>query len=235
MGNVFKGVVVLSKEKYNKLPKKEENTLYVTSTFIESVNLDKLKILSVRKANVLPNESIAKENTLYLIPNPNNIDIFDIYILIDSRWEYIGTTKIDLADYYTKDEVQDLLASIKSLKNVSELKNDMGYITSNVKETLVVNPSIDDENSITIQTNGIIVSSSGLSAMDKNFDNQVIIRAKEDGSITISHKDNSMNSLKEDYIVKIDGGRIYHNGEELITRREVENMIYDLKRQLGLA
>ena len=240
MNNVFKGVVVLSKEKYKQLEQKQENTLYVTSTFIESVDLEKLKILSVRKANILPNENIAKENTLYLIPQVENSDIFNIYILISSRWELIGNTKINLTDYYTKDEIHNLLLDIKSLKKISELQNDIGYVTNNINKVLSVNPKLEDENSISIETNGLILSSSGLSITDKSGDNQAIIRIENDGTITIKHIDNVENSLVAKNEISINDNGIYHNknkvmtDKECYTKEEVDAIINDLKAKLGL-
>ena len=37
-------------------------------------------------------------------------DFYEEYMWIDDRWELIGTTKIDLSDYYTKSKVNELLA-----------------------------------------------------------------------------------------------------------------------------
>lgn len=240
MSNVFKGVVVLSKEKYKQLEQKQENTLYVTSTFIESVDLDKFKILSVRKEDVLPNESIAKENTLYLIPKVDDPYIFNVYILISSRWELIGNTKVNLTDYYTKDEIHDLLLDIKAIKKISELQNDIGYVTNEINKVLYVNPKLEDKNSISIETNGLILSSSGLSTIDNSGDNQAIIRIENDGTITISHIDNVENSLVAKNKVSINDNGIYHNGNKVMidkdcyTKEEVDTIINDLKAKLGI-
>ena len=53
-----------------------------------------------------------ENNLIYLVPSSkqeeNNVK--DEYIWIDNSWELIGSTKIDLSDYYTKDEVDSTFA-----------------------------------------------------------------------------------------------------------------------------
>lgn len=54
-------------------------------------------------------------HTIYLVPktlySPNN-GYFE-YIYLDGNWELIGDTEVDLTDYYTKDEVDNLIEANK--------------------------------------------------------------------------------------------------------------------------
>lgn len=56
----------------------------------------------------LPTEGDA--NVIYLIPRKDSVDknIKDEYMWIDGRWESVGTTSIDLADYTTKVEFNEV-------------------------------------------------------------------------------------------------------------------------------
>lgn len=56
----------------------------------------------------LPTENI-DENTIYLVPNTEQEtgNVYDEYMYINNTWEHIGSTKTDLSDYYTKEEVDE--------------------------------------------------------------------------------------------------------------------------------
>lgn len=63
----------------------------------------------VVKVDVLPEEGAAR--TIYLVPSsdPETENIYDEYIWTEDGWEKIGSTDIDLSDYYTKEEANDLV------------------------------------------------------------------------------------------------------------------------------
>jgi len=63
------------------------------------------KGLKVEVVEELP--EIGEANILYLVPKQDtgDNDVFDEWLYIEDEWEHIGTTDIDLSNYYTKDEV----------------------------------------------------------------------------------------------------------------------------------
>lgn len=63
------------------------------------------KGLKVEVVEELPETGEA--NILYLVPKEDtgDNDIFDEWLYIEDEWEHIGSTDIDLSNYYTKDEV----------------------------------------------------------------------------------------------------------------------------------
>jgi hypothetical protein len=67
-----------------------------------------IKLLIV---NELP--SVGNEDTLYFVPkeNPETSDLYDEYMYINNQWELLGEKQIDidLDDYYTKQETNNLL------------------------------------------------------------------------------------------------------------------------------
>ena len=65
--------------------------------------------------DTLPTEDI-QSTTLYLVPAETSSDsnVYEEYIYVNNDWEYIGTTAVDLSNYYTKTEVDDLLNNLPS-------------------------------------------------------------------------------------------------------------------------
>lgn len=75
----------------------------------------------------LPTQNIST-STIYFVPStdPSASNYYDEYINLDGTsqgWELIGTTAIDLTDYYTKGEVDTLLATING--NVTTLDTQL--------------------------------------------------------------------------------------------------------------
>ena len=56
-------------------------------------------------------------DTIYLVKkdNPGEQNLYDEYIYTDTGWEHIGDTSVDLSDYYTKNEVNNKLATISKV------------------------------------------------------------------------------------------------------------------------
>lgn len=90
----------------------------------------------------LPPESDGKKGTIYLLRHGgnDNTNSFDEYILVDTyssggitynaHYEKIGTTDIDLTPYAKKTEIPT---------KVSDITNDLGYITAQTSASHVVN------------------------------------------------------------------------------------------------
>jgi len=71
-----------------------------------SARVDELARIGFRVVQVeeLP-ETGADDHTLYLVPNESG-DGYDEYLWIDNAWESVGSTEVDLSDYYTKTEAE---------------------------------------------------------------------------------------------------------------------------------
>lgn len=67
--------------------------------------------LNILVVQTLPTQDIST-TTIYLVPKQTaeTQDIYDEYIYVNNAWEHIGTTQIDLSNYYTKTEINTLLA-----------------------------------------------------------------------------------------------------------------------------
>ena len=67
-------------------------------------------------------------NIIYLVPadEPNPDNIYEEYIYVNDNWEMIGTTKVDLSNYYTKTETDTLLNG-KVDKDGNKVLSDNNY------------------------------------------------------------------------------------------------------------
>lgn len=99
----------------------------------EVVDLDTLKQVAAeaphikkQKVETLPPEEDGVENVLYLVPRSNTEDgdYYDQYLLIDGKWDPIGSTKTNLANYYTKDEAQAAIDEATAGMNVETISSD---------------------------------------------------------------------------------------------------------------
>lgn len=53
-----------------------------------------------------------EKGTIYLVLNSGETpNIYDEYIWVDNKWEQIGTTEVDLSNYYNKSETDTLLVA----------------------------------------------------------------------------------------------------------------------------
>lgn len=75
---------------------------------------------SLLPVDTLPTEDI-KTNVIYAVPsdNPKEQDVRIEYVYINDAWEILGTTKIDLSNYYTKAEIDAMFASISDYTPVA--------------------------------------------------------------------------------------------------------------------
>lgn len=118
-----------TRAEYEAIVEKDENTFYyITDDIIEYItnSVDNLinyylksetynkeevnaLISNINSFSVLVVDSLPSTNidahTIYLIPKENEIDNnYDEYIFINNVWEHIGSTSVDLTEYYKKSE-----------------------------------------------------------------------------------------------------------------------------------
>lgn len=130
---------------------------YATKEYVNNItNISGLTFLVVE---TLPEEPV--EGTVYLVPSTSSIstlvdpdipvgpgdgeteeedstittsaNIYDEYMWISNQWELIGSTAIDLSQYYTKTEIDNTLTNKADTSAIptktSQLTNDSGYLT----------------------------------------------------------------------------------------------------------
>ena len=67
-----------------------------------------ISTLDIQIVQTLP--STGSTSTIYLVPKTASTnDSYDEYIYVNNNWEHIGSTEVDLTNYYTKTETDNLL------------------------------------------------------------------------------------------------------------------------------
>jgi len=76
--------------------------------------------LNILVVQTLPTQDIST-TTIYLVPKATaeTQDVYDEYIYVNNAWEHIGSTEVDLTNYYTKTETDTLLANKNDNVNLS--------------------------------------------------------------------------------------------------------------------
>lgn len=75
-------------------------------------------------------------HTIYFVPaSPSGeTDLYDEYMYVDSAWEKVGSTRLDLSDYYTKSETDTLLdgkADVYKIVTSAEIEDLFLYAQPN--------------------------------------------------------------------------------------------------------
>jgi len=75
--------------------------------------------IKIEVVDVLPDISEANSQYIYLVPATEVEDenIYDEYLLVADSWEHLGTTKIDLSNYYTKTEAGEQFAKLSKYED----------------------------------------------------------------------------------------------------------------------
>lgn len=105
----------------NYYKKSEVYTQEQVNTLISNINS-----FNVEVVQTLPTENI-DTHTIYLVPKKvETNDNYDEYIYINNSWEHIGSTSVDLTNYYNKTEIdtkleqkQDALVSAENIKTIN--------------------------------------------------------------------------------------------------------------------
>lgn len=83
--------------------------------------------LDIEVVQTLPSSDIST-STIYLLPKSSSEqqNIYDEYIYVNSSWELIGSTAIDLSNYYTSTQVDNLLSNKASKSLYSDTTINVG-------------------------------------------------------------------------------------------------------------
>ena len=114
---------------------------------------------SIDVVQTLPVSDIS-ETTIYLVPSsdPEQGNYYEEYIYVNNTWELVGTTAVDLSAYYTKLEVDGLLAEKANTSDVTaalalkEAKSDMNDDVTDIVVGLTDEQTTATGNPVTLTT-----------------------------------------------------------------------------------
>ena len=138
-----------------------ENAGYITKSVSDLVNyytksetytkqevntlVDTIPKFAIEVVNSLPTHDIST-TTIYLVRDDSSTgDIYKEYIYVNNTWEILGTQRVDLSNYYTKQETY----------NKTEVDNAIASIEGN--EIIITDdPTEPDDQKIWVDTNGTL-------------------------------------------------------------------------------
>lgn len=115
--------------------------------------IDAINEFAISIESELPTENI-DTHTIYFIPKEGSEsgDVYDEYIFINNEWEHIGSTEIDLSNYYTAAQV-DVIQQ-EADEKIEELQKEVDELNSKLAD---INPTTIFGNDNAIQAAGDIV------------------------------------------------------------------------------
>lgn len=133
---------------------------YYTKDDVNNI-VDSINGMKCEVVEELPTSDI-NESTIYLVLKEGNAgeNVYNEFLYINGVWELIGTTEIDLTNYYTKDDVDSLVENVIDDAQTSDnktwssdkisqtldgyLSKDGGTIKGAVVETAISFQSVDN-------------------------------------------------------------------------------------------
>ena len=127
--------------------------------------------LDIQIVQTLPTQDIST-STIYLVPKTSSTnDNYDEYIYVNNSWEHIGSTEVDLSNYYTKTQTDNLLAAKADANSLSTVATTGDYEDlSNIPVIDYTGSSIrvwDLDDGIYKLTNGCVVYYSGNTSISR--------------------------------------------------------------------
>lgn len=114
---------------------------YYNKTSIDTL-LETLRKNTYQVVATLPDVSEAKEGIIYLVPVEDQEDNYTQYILENEKWLSLGNTKLDLTDYYTKEEI-----NVKESTLQAEIETNSTNIENNTNSIKTLNTGLNNANS----------------------------------------------------------------------------------------
>lgn len=113
----------------------DDNTISETSTYSSSKIEDKIsQIVGFKIVIVSQLPQTGEEQTLYLVPStdPSDANLYNEYMWVDGAWEMVGSTTIDLSNYYTSGQTDEKLEEISFVtsSHINELHDDVDNINT---------------------------------------------------------------------------------------------------------
>lgn len=104
----------------------DDNTISTTTTWSSSKIVSELTNagFDVQVVQELP--ATGETHTLYFVPSadPKTQNIYDEYLYANNAWEQVGSTAVDMSDYYTKTQVDTLLVNKTDIVEITQAEYD---------------------------------------------------------------------------------------------------------------
>ena len=119
----------------------DDNTISTETVWSSSKIVSELANAGFEVQVVQELPATGEAHTLYFVPSadPKTQNVYDEYLYANNAWEQVGSTAVDMSDYYTKTEIDTsintALSSYATIANVDaslNLKADKTYVDSSL-------------------------------------------------------------------------------------------------------
>lgn len=143
---------------------KDDTNLPTSGQVYDAINnaISGVVQFNIEVVSTLPTSNI-KDHTIYLVPNgeASGQDVYTEYMYINSKWEILGDTRVDLTGYVTTDSLKNAGSSIKPVYFNSS--GEIGEITHTIESDVPSNAVFTDTTyNIFEGTDGSVQGKSGL-------------------------------------------------------------------------
>lgn len=182
-----------------------QNTQNITANTqaIEQLQEDVASIESFEIQIVSELPPTGKSNIMYLVPIPGETAYEEyVWLASEQRFELIGTTRVDLSDYYTKGQTDTLLSAKANQTDLQSLQNIVGENSSDITdlqssvETLSQGLSTAESNITTLQgevatnTEDIAINTSDIDNINQELPNKADVS-------TVTNLQSQVNAISE--------------------------------------
>lgn len=128
-----------------------------TQTEVNSL-IGAITTVDIQVVQQLPTTDIST-NTIYFVPaeTSETNNIYDEYIYVNSSWELIGSTKVNLSNYYTSTQVDNLLSGKQNTLTPGSNITISGNTISATDTTYTAGGGIDITNNVISITSDLVL------------------------------------------------------------------------------
>lgn len=150
--------------------------------------VDLLPQFAIEVVQALPVSDIST-TTIYLVPaqDPEQGNYYEEYIYVNNAWELVGTTAVDLSQYYTSAQVDTLLAAKADSASLATVATSGAYADLSGKPT--IDTALDDTSTNAVENRAVASEINSIKS-------DITVDGSASGDIA-SFVDGSDNPLKE--------------------------------------
>lgn len=230
--SLFKGIVKLTEQQYATLKNSgvitvngvtinfDENTLYVTDYANPKIeSFSQIKIV-----DTLPESG--DSNVCYWVETSTDSGVYNQYILVNDRFEYAGSTEINLKDYV---KLEDLPTSLPA-SDVYDWAKTATKPPYTLEEINTANSNLNLGDNTTTDKKVISITRN-----ISNIAHQALITIYDDGSVRISHRNKSESANLDDAYIEFGPSKLKYGVNDILTsnngytKEEIDAMIQELK------
>lgn len=161
--------------------------------------VDLLPQFAIEVVNTLPVSDIST-TTIYLVPaqDPEQGNYYEEYIYVNNAWELVGTTAVDLSQYYTSAQVDTLLAGKADTSSLATVATSGAYSDLTGKPT--IDTALDTTSTNAVENRAVASEINGIKS-------DITVEGSASGDIAtfVDGSDNPLKALKISIVAQQSG------------------------------